>query len=74
MSIRGTIWEVKMQPLRIGNMELKKVRIQKSKGSYFIYLPKTWVKGMELEKGNILVWDLNENKHEQLVIRKSERE
>lgn len=50
------------------------VKIQKSKGSYFIYLPKTWVQGMELEKGNKLVWNLNENKHEQLVIRKSESE
>ena len=55
-------------------MKIKMVKIQKSKGSYFIYLPKTWVQGMELEKGNKLVWNLNENKHEQLVIRKSESE
>lgn len=52
-------------------MKIKTVKIQQSKGSYFIYLPKTWVNGMELEKGNELVWDLNENEHDKLVVRKS---
>lgn len=55
-------------------MEIKIVKIQKSKDSYFIFLPKTWVKDMKLEKGNKLVWDLKENEHEKLIIRKSECE
>ena len=40
-----------MTPLEDKQMEIKKVKIQKSKGSYFIYLPKAWVHCMKLEKG-----------------------
>lgn len=59
-----------MTPIEDRQMEIKEVKIQKSKGSYFIYLPKAWVNCMKLEKGNELVWDLNENEHEKLVVRK----
>jgi hypothetical protein len=55
-------------------MELMSVKLQKSKGSYFAYLPKIWVKAVGLEKKSKLTWYLNENEHGKLILKISEDE
>lgn len=54
-------------------MEIKTVSIQKLNGSYFAYLPKFWVQDSGIEKGDKIVWSIEEGNHETLQLKKKFR-
>ncbi len=51
-------------------MELKKVKIHPIKASFVVYLPKIWVKHMDLSKGDIVEWFVEENDFTTLKLKK----
>lgn len=51
-------------------MELNKVNVHETKGSFFVYIPKIWVKQMNLKKGDKMSWNIKEKSHETLELRK----
>lgn len=56
--------------MEVIKMEIKKVTVHELKSSYFVYLPKIWVLGMKIKKGDKLSWHLIEGEHVKLEIRK----
>lgn len=55
-------------------MELNTMKVHESRGSCFVYIPKTWVKKMNLKKGDEVAWNLKEGDHETLELKKVDGE
>ncbi|EKF86850.1 AbrB/MazE/SpoVT family DNA-binding domain-containing protein [Methanobacterium formicicum] len=51
-------------------VELDTMKIQKTNGSYFVYIPKVWVNAMDLKKGDKLIWSVEEGNHGILILKK----
>jgi len=51
-------------------MELKKVGIHRVKDSFMVYLPITWARGMDLKKGDKVVWSIEKGDFETLKLKK----
>ena len=51
-------------------MELKKVTIHKVKDSFMVYLPITWGREMNLQKGDQVVWYIEEGDFERIHLKK----
>lgn len=51
-------------------INLKKMNIHEIKGSFFVYIPKIWVKQKNLKKGDKVVWSIEEGDHNTLHLRK----
>ena len=51
-------------------MDLGKVKIHPIKASFVVYLPQSWVKHMELKKGNEVVWFIDEEDFKTLKLKK----
>lgn len=55
-------------------MELKTVSIQELNGSFFAYIPKTWVLSSGIKKGDKIVWIVEEGNHSTLILKKKSKE
>lgn len=51
-------------------MDLKIVSLQELNGSYFVYLPKIWVKNLGMEKGDKITCIVEEGSHEKLILKR----
>lgn len=51
-------------------MNLKIVTIQKVGNSFVIYLPITWARAMNLQRGDKVVWCMEEGNHETLHLKR----
>lgn len=51
-------------------MELGMVKVHETKGSCFVYIPKVWVKKMDLKKGDKVAWSIEEGDHKTLKLKK----
>jgi bifunctional DNA-binding transcriptional regulator/antitoxin component of YhaV-PrlF toxin-antitoxin module len=51
-------------------MELKKVTIHKVKDSFMVYLPITWGREMNLQKGDQVIWYIEEGDFERIHLKK----
>ena len=53
-------------------MELKTMKVQNVKGSFFVYIPKLSAEQIKLKKGDNLTWYIDENDHSTIKLRKKE--
>ncbi len=59
-----------IQNLGRDKIELKIISIQEINGSYFAYLPKIWVQSSGIQKGDKMVWTVDEGDHKTLHLKK----
>jgi hypothetical protein len=50
-------------------MKIRKSTIQKTKDSFYVSIPKMWISEMNLKKGDIIAWFIDENDHHTLKLR-----
>lgn len=51
-------------------MQLARMKVHKIKESFVVYVPITWARGMELKKGDTLVYSVEEGDLSTLHLRK----
>nr|WP_255590955.1 AbrB/MazE/SpoVT family DNA-binding domain-containing protein [Methanobacterium spitsbergense] len=55
--------------MEVHTVKLNNVSVQEVKGSFYIYIPKIWVKEMNIKKGDKLSWNVKEGNHKSLILK-----